>query len=49
VTIEATSGNVVTARLLADQSDGTVKTFRGTYTVTNGIISASKVHFVGVQ
>ncbi len=43
VTIESTSGNVVTAGLVATQTDGTVKTYHGTYTVTNGVISATNV------
>jgi hypothetical protein len=33
------SGNVVTAQLAALQSDGTVKNYEGTYTVTNGVIT----------
>jgi zinc-ribbon domain len=38
VTVLSVSGNVVTARLTAVQTDGTVKTFRGTYTIDNGVI-----------
>jgi hypothetical protein len=37
---------VVTARLLAYQTDGTVKTYQGTYTVQNGEISQSNVQQV---
>jgi serine/threonine protein kinase len=43
VTILSTSGDVVTARLTAKQTDGTVKVFQGTYTVTNGVITGSHV------
>ena len=46
VTILSTSGNVVTARLAATQTNGTVKTYQGTYTVTSGVISATNVHRV---
>jgi hypothetical protein len=46
VTILSTSGNIVTARLAATQTDGTVKTYQGTYTVTNGMISATNVQRV---
>jgi serine/threonine protein kinase len=46
VTILSTSGNVVTARLAATQVNGTVKTYQGTYTVTNGVISATDVQRV---
>jgi cell division septation protein DedD len=41
------SGNVVTARLTALHSDGTVQVFQGTYTVQNGIIAASSVKQIG--
>ena len=46
VTILSTSGNVVTARLAATQTNGTVKTYQGTYTVTNGVISSTDVQRV---
>ena len=46
VTILSTSGDVVTARLAATQTNGTVKTYQGTYTVTNGVISATNVQRV---
>jgi serine/threonine-protein kinase len=39
LTIQSVSGNVVTAQLQALQSDGTVKNYEGTYTVTNGVIT----------
>lgn len=47
VTIVSVSGNVVTARLTAPQTDGTVKTFQGTYTVNDGVITQFNVQQVG--
>ena len=47
VTIQSVSGNVVTAQLSAQQTDGTIKTYQGTYTVSNGVIVAFNVHQVG--
>ena len=47
VTILSVSGNVVTARLTAQQIDGTVKTFQGTYTVSKGVIVGFNVRQVG--
>ena len=41
--IESVSGNVVTARLTARQTDGSVKTYHGTYTVENGVITKFNV------
>jgi eukaryotic-like serine/threonine-protein kinase len=46
VTILSVAGDVVTARLVAYQTDGTVKTYQGTYTVQNGEISQSNVQQV---
>ena len=43
LTIQSVSGNVVTAGLSALQTDGTVKTFQGTYTVNNGVITSFDV------
>jgi serine/threonine-protein kinase len=40
LTIQSVSGGVVTAQLQALQTDGTVKTFQGTYTVSNGVITS---------
>lgn len=39
VTILSLDGNDATARLVAEQDDGTAKTFQGTYTVTSGVIT----------
>ena len=36
-------GDVVTVELVAQQTDGTVKTYRGTYTVDGGIITNSDI------
>jgi serine/threonine protein kinase len=47
VTILATTSNgVVTARLTATQTDGAVKLYRGTYTVSDGVIVNTDVHRV---
>jgi hypothetical protein len=43
VTILAVNGDTVTARLAAMQTNGTLKTYKGTYTVSNGIITATDV------
>jgi serine/threonine protein kinase len=47
VTIVSVSGNVVTVKLAATQTDGTVKNYEGTYTVTNGVITQSQIQPVG--
>lgn len=47
LTIQSTAGNVVTFHLVATQTDGTVKTYEGNDTVTNGIITASAVKQTG--
>ena len=39
VTIQSVSGDVVTGQLAAQQTDGTVKTYRGSYTVVGGVIT----------
>jgi hypothetical protein len=38
LTIVSASGDVVTARITAHETDGTVNTYQGTYTVDNGVI-----------
>jgi len=43
VEILSVSGNVVTAQVTANQTDGTAKVFAGTYTVTGGQITAFDV------
>lgn len=47
LTIESVSGDVVTARLTAQQTDGTVSTYEGTYTVDSGVIIGFDVLQVG--
>ena len=47
VSILSVSGAVVTARITALQTDGTVKTFQGTYTVNRGVITLFNVQRVG--
>ncbi len=46
-TILSVTGDVVTARLRAVQTDGTVKIYQGTYTVAAGVITSSDVQQVG--
>ena len=46
-TIVSVSGDVVTARLTAQQTDGTVDTYQGTYTVDSGVIIGFDVLQVG--
>ena len=43
VTILSVAGNVVRARLAAQQTDGSVKTYEGTYQVNNGVITGFDV------
>ncbi len=45
--IVSVRGDVVTARLVALQADGTFKTYQGTYIVDNGVITKSDVAQVG--
>ena len=47
LTIVSVSGDVVTARLTAQQTDGTVDTYQGTYTVDSGVIIGFDVLQVG--
>jgi eukaryotic-like serine/threonine-protein kinase len=44
INIIAVRGDVVTAQLIARQTDGSVKFFSGTYTVSNGVIVTTNVH-----
>jgi len=46
VTIQSVSGDVVTGQLVAQQADGTVKTYQGSYTVEGGVITQFNVHQV---
>ena len=47
VTIQSVSGDVVTAQVTAEQTDGTVKTYQGTYTVNGGVITQFNVQQTG--
>jgi hypothetical protein len=47
VTIQSVSGDVVTAQLAAQQTNGTVKTYQGSYTVEGGVITQFNVQQVG--
>ncbi len=47
LTIQSVSGDVVTARLAALQTSGSVKHYEGKYVVTNGVISGADVQQVG--
>ena len=47
VTVVSVSGGVVTVKLAAAQTDGSVKRYEGTYTVANGVITASAIQPVG--
>ncbi|HEY7429866.1 MAG TPA: helix-turn-helix domain-containing protein [Streptosporangiaceae bacterium] len=47
LSIVSVSGNVVTARLRAQQTDGTVSVYEGTYTVQHGVITGFDVAQVG--
>jgi eukaryotic-like serine/threonine-protein kinase len=47
LTIVSVSGDVVTARLTAEQTDGTVQFYQGTYTVSHGVITTFDVHPAG--
>jgi hypothetical protein len=47
LTIVSVSGDVVTARLTAQQTDGTVDTYQGMYTVDSGVIIGFDVLQVG--
>jgi transcriptional regulator with XRE-family HTH domain len=43
LTIVSVSGDVVTARITAHETDGTVNTYQGTYTVDDGVITGFDV------
>jgi hypothetical protein len=47
LTIQSTQGDTVTADLTAVQTDGTKRTFHGTYTVANGTITHFSVRPTG--
>jgi len=47
VTITGVSGDTVSITLVADQTDGSTKTFSGSYVVQNGIIVQSSIQQTG--
>jgi cytoskeletal protein RodZ len=47
LTIMSVRGDVVTARLTAEQTDGTITAYQGTYTVQHGVITGFDVVQVG--
>jgi hypothetical protein len=47
VTVVSVAGDVVTVKLAATQTDGSVKYYQGTYTVTNGVITQSHIQLLG--
>jgi len=47
VRVVSVVGDVVTVRLAATQTDGTVQHYRGTYTVANGIIAHGNIKLLG--
>jgi serine/threonine protein kinase len=47
VRVVSVVGNVVTVRLAATQTDGTVQHYHGTYTVTSGIIAHGNITLLG--
>ncbi|HEY7014485.1 MAG TPA: protein kinase [Streptosporangiaceae bacterium] len=47
LTVVSVSGGVVTVKLVATQTDGTVKDFAGTYTVEQGVITGSNIKQTG--
>ena len=46
MTIRSVSSDVVTAQLVAQQTNGTVKTYQGSYTVEGGVITRFNVRQV---
>jgi serine/threonine protein kinase len=47
ITVVSVVGNVVTVKLAATQTDGSVQHYQGTYTVTNGIITQGHIQLLG--
>ncbi|MFE0460679.1 hypothetical protein ACFW1A_15670 [Kitasatospora sp. NPDC058965] len=46
-TVSEFDSSTVRAVLYATQTDGSVKVFQGTYTVTNGVLTAADIHQIG--
>jgi serine/threonine protein kinase len=47
LTVLSVTGNVVTVRLAATQTDGSVKSYQGTYTVVGGVITQADIQPAG--
>jgi serine/threonine protein kinase len=47
LTVLSVAGNVVTVRLAATQTNGSVKSYQGTYTVVDGVITQSHIQPTG--
>ena len=47
VTVVSVAGDAVSVKLAATQTDGSVKYYQGTYTVTNGVITQSHIQVLG--
>jgi serine/threonine protein kinase len=47
LTVVSVAGNVVTVKLAATQTDGSVNSYQGTYTVTGGVITQSRIQPAG--
>jgi serine/threonine protein kinase len=47
VTVVSVVGNVVTVKLAATQTDGSVQHYHGTYTVANGVITQGHIQLLG--
>jgi eukaryotic-like serine/threonine-protein kinase len=47
LTVESVTGNTVTVTIVAEQTDGTSQTFKGSYVVGNGMIKSASVQAAG--
>jgi hypothetical protein len=47
VTVVSVAGDAVSVKLAATQTDGSVKYYQGTYTVTDGVITQSHIQVLG--
>jgi hypothetical protein len=47
LTVESVTGNTVTVTIVAEQTDGTSHTYKGSYVVANGVINSASVQASG--
>jgi len=47
LTVESVTGNTVTVTIVAEQTDGTSHTYKGSYVVGNGVINSASVQASG--